>query len=192
MRCCTVCLCSCVKERDCRSWITSRDALQNSAKQKPGACCVWNRAEQLPHRLLQLLVGTMRLRAELLHPSLGARRGAATCCFSASNLLCYTWHSCSISGCPFLCVSVCLKCWFNKTCADLRTANVKIWSKNPEKRSSEMNHKRQKRCFECKPFSILGALSCFSKRVLNFFAIFRLTCSIWCLWHYWAPGKITI
>lgn len=91
-----------------------------------------------------------------------------------------------------VCLSVCLKCWLNKTCADLCTANVKILSKNAEKRSLAMNHKRQKRCFECKPFSILGALSCFSKRVLNFFAIFRLTCSIWCLWRYWAPGKITI
>lgn len=92
-----------------------------------------------------------------------------------------------------LCLSVHLKCWLNETRPALSTANSKMLSQSTEKGSLEMNHKREKRCFEYQPFGILTTLSGFSKPVLNFHAVFRLTCSSsWCLGHYWAPGKRTV
>lgn len=47
-----------------------------------------------------------------------------------------------------------------------------------------MNHKRKKRCFEYKLFNIVAVLSGFSKPVLNFFAVFRLTCFLQFLGHH--------
>lgn len=187
MRCCEVCPCGCVSERDHRSgsWTNSRDAqaLQRSVKQNRGGL------SSCPAARFGCTFGpwvwVLSCRVSAREPAEGLRPAACrhqTCCATIDTAAVFQGVRLSMR----------LSVHLNETRADLSTANIKMLSKSTEKGSLEMNHEREKRCFEYRPFSLLTTLSSFSKPVLNFFAVFRLTCSIQCLGCHRAPGKITV